>query len=357
MNLSKLPSGKWRVSVKHKGRRATGTARTRAEAMQLGAELLLEMGASPKLTGITVAELLAAWLASAELSITYRADVVRVIDRLPATFTRRRIVDVTPAVIEGLYRQLDREGWSAHRIGRAHAACSSAWTLARRWEWTRDNPFTAARKPAAAKARIHPPTPAEVDQLLAGADPRFRLYILASAALGARRGECVALQWVDVTDRAVIVRRSRRYAPGLPIETATGKTGDKGHRVVAIDVELAQAFKAHRLDQVAAALEHGLPAPVWVFSHNAGVDPWRPDFASREFRRLRRALGLPEHIRLHDLRHYVATQLLGAGIPLKTVSTRLGHQQMSTTSDTYAAYVPAADQAAAEILAGLRATR
>ena len=356
MNLSRLPSGKWRVSVKHQGRRATATARTRAEATQLGAELLLEMGASPKLTGATVEELLAAWLAAAELSIGYRADAIRIIDRLPATFTGRRIADVTPSVIEGLYRQLARDGWTVNRIARAHAVCSSAYTLARRWEWTRDNPFTAVRKPVPARPAIRPPTPADVDRLLAGADPRFRLYLLASAALGARRGEMVALQWADVTDRAVTIRRALSYAPGQGVQAGSGKTGTAGHRVVAIDAELAAELKAHRVEQVARALEHGLPAPVWVFSHNAGVDPWRPDFASAEFRRLRKKLGL-DHVRLHDLRHYVATQLLGAGIPLKTVSTRLGHRQMATTSDTYAAYVPAADQAAAEIMAGLRTAK
>ncbi len=357
MHLSRLPSGHWRVAVKHQGRRRTGTARTKGEATQLGAELLLELGAIPKAATITVADLCATWLAASDLSVTFRADAVRVLDRLPVEFAARRLAAVTPAVIEGLYRQLARDGWSAHRIGRAHAVLSSAFALARRYEWTSGNPFAAARRPATPRRKVAPPTPAQVDAVLAGADPRFLLYLALSAALGARRGEVVALQWGDIDAGAIKVRRSLAYAPAVGVVVTEGKTGPAGHRVVAIDAELAAMLAAHRVAQVELALRSGLPSPVWVFSHNAGVTPWRPDFASREFRRLRRACGLPDSIRLHDLRHFVATQLLAAGVPLKTVGDRLGHRQLSTTSDVYGAYVPAADQAAAEIMGNLRGRR
>lgn len=357
MHLSRLPSGHWRVAVKHNGRRRTATARTKGEASQAGAELLLELGATPKATAVTVGELVATWLAASDLSITFRADAVRVIDRLPAEFTARRLSAVTPSVIEGLYRQLKRDGWSPHRIGRAHTVLSSAWSLARRYEWATVNPFQAAKAPVVARSTMRPPDPEQVARLLATADDRFRLCVAVSAALGARRGEVVALQWPDVTDQAVIVRRSLAYAPGEGVQVTDGKTGPDGHRVVAIDAELAAMLRAHRVEQVQMALAAGLPTPLWVFSHDAGVHPWRPDFASREFRRLRMKAKLPATIRLHDLRHFVATQLLAAGVPLKTVGDRLGHRQLSTTSDRYGAYVPAADQAAAEIMAGLRVKR
>lgn len=353
MHLSRLPSGHWRVAVKHHGRRRTATRPTKNEARQAGAELLYELGATPKSAGITVTELLGAWTAQAQLSITYAADCHRVIDQLPAEFTARRIVTLTPASIEALYRQLGRDGWSAHRIGRVHDVLSAACTLALRYEWLATNPAHATRRPKTARSEVAPPTPAQVATLLAAAPDELRLYLLVSAELGARRGEVVALQWSDIGAGAVNIRRSRAYAPGAGVVTTTGKTGRKGHRVVAIDQVLADELAAHRVAQVKLAVAAGLPSPLWVFSHNAGVTPWRPDYATHQFVALRRRCGI-EGVRLHDLRHYVATQLLAAGVPLKVVGDRLGHRQLSTTSDTYGAYVPAADRAAAEIMAGLR---
>lgn len=63
-------------------------------------------------------------------------------------------------------------------------------------------------------------------------------------------------------------------------------------------------------------------------------------------------LGIDTH--LHALRHYSATELLTAGVDLRTVSGRLGHADGTTTLRHYAAWVNAADQQAAGILtAGL----
>ena len=53
-------------------------------------------------------------------------------------------------------------------------------------------------------------------------------------------------------------------------------------------------------------------------------------------------------MRLHDLRHFLAKRMIAAGIDVRTVSGRLGHRRTSTTTDRYAAFVPAADRLAAD---------
>lgn len=68
--------------------------------------------------------------------------------------------------------------------------------------------------------------------------------------------------------------------------------------------------------------------------------------------KLRDSLGLKK-VRLHDLRHYVATRLLDAGIPVREVSERLGHASATTTLTIYAASVPATDRIAAGIMGDL----
>jgi DNA-binding transcriptional regulator YhcF (GntR family) len=62
-------------------------------------------------------------------------------------------------------------------------------------------------------------------------------------------------------------------------------------------------------------------------------------------------LGL-RSTRLHALRHYSATELLAAGVDLRTVAGRLGHGGGGTTTlRVYAAWVEEADQRAAETMA------
>jgi len=62
---------------------------------------------------------------------------------------------------------------------------------------------------------------------------------------------------------------------------------------------------------------------------------------TRRYKRLANKLGLDSH--LHALRHYSATELLTAGVDLRTVAGRLGHGDGTTTLRHYAAWVAAAD--------------
>lgn len=55
-------------------------------------------------------------------------------------------------------------------------------------------------------------------------------------------------------------------------------------------------------------------------------------------------------MRLHDLRHFVASQLLGAGIDVRTVAGRLGHRNAATTLNVYAHFLEQADRGAADLI-------
>jgi integrase len=58
-------------------------------------------------------------------------------------------------------------------------------------------------------------------------------------------------------------------------------------------------------------------------------------------------LGLQD-VRLHDLRHSHASQLLKQGIHPKIVQERLGHSSISVTLETYSHVAPGLQRAAAE---------
>ncbi len=83
-----------------------------------------------------------------------------------------------------------------------------------------------------------------------------------------------------------------------------------------------------------------------VFCSHSGT-PLQPRNVVRSFKRLLRRSGLPETIRLYDLRHAHATALLAAGVHPKVASERLGHASVALTLDTYTHSVQGLDADAA----------
>ncbi|MCS7478197.1 tyrosine-type recombinase/integrase [Umezawaea endophytica] len=78
-------------------------------------------------------------------------------------------------------------------------------------------------------------------------------------------------------------------------------------------------------------------------------EPYSPNAVTQRYKDMADRLGIDTH--LHALRHYSATELLTAGVDLRTVAGRLGHGGGgATTLRVYAAWVAATDRKAAEIL-------
>jgi integrase len=79
---------------------------------------------------------------------------------------------------------------------------------------------------------------------------------------------------------------------------------------------------------------------------------WRLILAPEYWRRVCNARKLPR-ISFHALRHCHASLLLAAGVPVLTVSRRLGHAKASQTLDIYAHLLPGADADAARAIEGM----
>ena len=67
---------------------------------------------------------------------------------------------------------------------------------------------------------------------------------------------------------------------------------------------------------------------------------------------IRNELGY-DSIRLHDLRHFAATRLMAAGIPVRQVSGRLGHANPATTLSVYTHFLEAIDQDSADVMSAI----
>jgi integrase len=246
---------------------------------------------------------------------------------------------------------------AAATVRKFHQVLRSALQQGVRWEWLAINPALNAQAPKGKRKEPTPPTPEELAKLLDFAQreaPDFYVYMRVAASVGARRGELCGLRWSELSkDYSVVEVRSSAVLTRDGVVVKETKT-DRVRRV-AVDRSTAAHLAEHRtlVEDKAELCGVELSSDAFVFSYEPdGARPWRPDSVSRRFTWVRDRTNLP-HVRLHDLRHYVATQLIAAGVDVRTVATRLGHASPSTTLNTYSHFVPEADREAAELLSDL----
>ena len=310
---------------------------------------------------ITLDELIARWLEvkSERLSPTTAAEYRRlakviVSPALGHVMIRR----LTPRQLDNFYGALARErGLSASSIHQVHAVIRGALNQAVKWGWLKANPAVSASPPAIRRKEIVPPGIDRALLLLDRAEAHnaeFGTLLRVMAATGARRGEACGMRWsdIDFAARSLVIRRSIAVVAGSLVEKDT-----KTHaaRRIAIDDETLRALSRHResVEERAEALDGALGPHAYVFSPDAdGRTPTNPDRLTGRFRNLCDRLGITG-VRLHDLRHLHATQLLAAGVPVRTVSGRLGHANAATTLNVYAHFVEASDRQAADVISGL----
>ena len=77
------------------------------------------------------------------------------------------------------------------------------------------------------------------------------------------------------------------------------------------------------------------------------------NFRRTYWRKLMLACEFDENITFHSLRHSYATNLLAAGVDIRTVSQRLGHASLSTTM-IYVNLLPEWQETAVEKFAALK---
>lgn len=246
---------------------------------------------------------------------------------------------------------------AASTVRQVHAVISGALSAAVRWDWITTNPARGAQRPRQLPPQPDPPSPSDAARLVDGAfavDDDWGTLVWLVMTTGMRRGEVCALRWsrVDLDTGVVDVRRSYRLRHGVGTEKDT-----KTHQMrrIALDTESVVLLAEHkeRCAQRLRELGADLTDDMYVFSNARRFEPTMPcspHSVSSRCRNLARRLGIDTHI--HALRHYSATELLSAGVDLRTVAGRLGHGGGgATTLRVYAAWVAATDRQAAEILA------
>ena len=88
----------------------------------------------------------------------------------------------------------------------------------------------------------------------------------------------------------------------------------------------------------------------FVFATHLGGPVQNFNLVRRFFKRALKEAGLPESVRLYDLRHSCATLMLAQGEHPKVVSEWLGHASTTLTMDVYSHVLPSMRREASDRL-------
>jgi integrase len=212
-------------------------------------------------------------------------------------------------------------------IRHIHFVLRGAYERGVRWHWVAINPVEFASPPAAKPPDPRPPRADEAARILdeAWRDPDWGTLVWLTMTTGLRRGELCALRWshIDLPNGTVTVRRSISQ-DGVRRDEKDTKTHQQ--RRITLDPTTVDVLTEHwdRCRDRAVRLGAPLHQDAFVFSLAPdGSTHLVPMSVSQRYGWLAARLGLDT--RLHSLRHYSATELIAAGVDIRTVAGRLGH--------------------------------
>lgn len=353
-------SGHWELRVYGGGTRTFHGKRRDAEKALARFVTETDEGRAVAARGRTVATLANAWFkARAPVWSPATADGTRrFLDRvfLPE-LGAMPLSRVRTEHIDAFYSARRRAGATETTIRRHHSVISPMFNQGIRWGWIGVNPATNTYRPPVAGKQVRPPDPAVVVGLMrhvARRDETMADFLILAADTGARLGQLCALRWDDFDADAGTLRIVRTLTITGDIRPLSKTKGRA--RVVPLGVSTVRTLSVHRMAMRERALTFGtkLPKLAFMFSDDPACrTPWKVNTFEKRYVRLRREPGAgpgAADVNFHQLRHYVATQLIAAGVDVRTVADRLGHARTSTTLDMYAAPVSEMGRTAADLL-------
>ena len=259
------------------------------------------------------------------------------------------LAEIMPLHLDREWRRLQESGGhhrctrisrplSAKTVRNVAGVVSSAFAKAVKWGLVRTNPVSASDPPVPKKRKGMGLTVAQKDMLIEAATGPWciALFLEIAVGVGARRGEVLALRWMDIVDGRALIARSLSQANGK-LEFKGTKTDEP--RVVKIPEETVQKLEGHRKRQDEFRSQFGpdYRSDLDLIFANPDGSPLKPDSISATVSALFKRLKIPKPKggSLHLLRHTMASQILDGGVPLTVVSQRLGHSSVRVTADIY----------------------
>ena len=183
------------------------------------------------------------------------------------------------------------------------------------------------------------------------ADLKKKTFFMILGNAGLRRSEALALTWkdIDFSNQTILVNKALKY--GRKNGLYKGPTKTYNSRTISINkktIDVIVQWKQVQEEQL-KLLNHkhqGQKQLVFNNTKNAYINPNQPSRWLKDFL-------LKNNLRLisnHGLRHTHCTLLFQAGIDLKTIQQRLGHNDIQTTLNIYTHFSQQNAQAAPDKL-------
>lgn len=373
--VEKRGENKWRLNVpggtgpdgKRKVFRKNAEAKSGREA-----EKLLDLFSAEVLKGeyvqpskLTFKDYSERWLrdyaeAELELKTIHRYRELLVSRVLPA-MGHLKLGEIKGVHLAEFYRNLKEDGirldgkpgkLSDSTVHHHHRLLSSMLNKAVEWQLISSSPTEKLKPPKVKKKQAAFYDEDQSARLLGALDEaplKYKVAILLTITTGLREGELAGLEWPDVNfeNETITVRQAAQYLPGKGTFEKDPKN-ETSKREIPVASSVMGLIKEYRKEQMKRRLKVG---DLWQGSerlfttwdgrpgHAYAVGAWFSKFLKRH--------KLP-HLTFHGLRHTAATLMIAEGIPLKNVSSLLGHAKIGTTGDIYAHALKSVNRLAAE---------
>lgn len=258
---------------------------------------------------------------------------------------RTKLQDLTPCELEDFYTFLstdkskadNNEPLSATTIKHIHRTISKALNDAIRRGILYYNVASTAKTPKAEKYKSEFLNQEQIKELLKlFKGSTVEIPVVLCALFGFRRSEVLGLKWhsIDMINRTITVSETLQQNVGGSI-TAPPKT-EKSYRTLPIPEAVYNMLQTHKQEQIRMKqlLKEDYIDTDYVCTWKNGR-VIEPNYLTRVFHKVILESDLPT-IRLHDLRHSVASNLLNMGFTVVQVAEWLGHSSSTTTLNYYA---------------------
>jgi integrase len=238
-----------------------------------------------------------------------------------------KVRDVGYEDIAALHRRITKAGHS-YSANRCLAVASRMFALAVRWGWRETNPCKGVERNRehSRQRYLTADEMARLTRALAEFPDRDVADVVRMLLLtGARKGEVLSAKWCDLN-----------LGMGVWTKPASRTKQNRPHQVP-LSAPVCQLLSEIEQRRPGGHSEYVFPG---TGKHG------HISYIFNAWRRLCKAAGIV-NLRLHDLRHSFASELVSSGASLPLVGALLGHSSPATTS-RYAHLYPDAQRAAVE---------
>jgi len=228
-------------------------------------------------------------------------------------FGQTKIKELKPIHIEQFYN-VERKKYKEKTVLQTHHILSIALQDAVKNNLITKNPCALVKAPSPDEYEITVPDLSVYFAILnAAVGTEHEIPILLAGMCGLRREEVFGLTWndIDFQEATLTIRQVVTTKEKNQLDIKTPKT-----RLSARTISIPEDVLAVLAERKSVG---------YVASQDGSIT--HPNNYSNRFKNFLKNHKLP-HIRFHDLRHFHATLLMEAGVPLKHIQARMGHSTL-----------------------------